>query len=388
MSYHYGATIKKYREKMGLTQAKLAELWPKKSGEAGVSTRYVQDIEYGNKHIDDIQTLRKLCDILSIPYWEVGLSEYNPFNPGAIPGQGRYMYDETLDVIEDLIRQVWSLRCAARLADADRSTKRLNESFSYFREHLPPPLRLENRFQLLYLQVQRLNAVNALEKKDYTTAVAIYNAMKESVAGMNNPAATAIALTELGKELERKGEKQQAVHLLEDARDYALASSRLSLAFTQSYLIRVYAGNHDKLRFERAVNTGLTIARSLNEINEDRSELVYSWSPVSSILAEKSWGYLELGEPDKVLAMREEIADEIQRGNDIRIDAWIPLDWARAYMVLGEVEMCINEARTFYHRCMVMGSTHAISQIDKLLASLEERGYGDVKAVKDFREEI
>lgn len=386
--HHHGKVIKKYREMRHVTQAKLAELWPKADGERGVSITYVQFVEGGIRQITDQYTLRKLCDVLDISHWEFGLSEYDPFNPEALPGRGKRMYDETLDTAEALIQQVWSLRCAARLADAEWSVKRLNELFAFFQKKLPPPIRLEHRYQLLSLQVQRLNAVTALEEKQYDKAVDIYTSMCESVRNLRNVSVKAIALKSLGKELERKGEKMQAISLLEDARDASFGASKQVIAFVHSYLARGYASIGDNLRFERAVNTALSTASSLKETDRDGSDFVYSWSAISAILAERSWGYLELGEPRKTLAMREEMTQQILLGQDARLHAWIPLDWARAYLMVGEIEQCVEEAREFYRRALVMQSPHAVSQVNKILKSLDVQGYSDVQNVKDFRDEL
>jgi hypothetical protein len=141
------------------------------------------------------------------------------------------------------------------------------------------------------------------------------------------------------------------------------------------------------VRFERAVNTGLTLAKGLGDY-EDGTDFIYSWSAVSAIMAEQSWGYIELGQPKKTLAMREEITEVLRLGQDARVEAWIPLDWAKAYKLIGEIEKCIDELREFYRRCTIMGSSHALAQVNKLLSSLNEDGYADVQAVKDFREEI
>ncbi|HEU5376133.1 MAG TPA: hypothetical protein VFV38_11880 [Ktedonobacteraceae bacterium] len=35
-----------------------------------------------------------------------------------------------------------------------------------------------------------------------------------------------------------------------------------------------------------------------------------------------------------------------------------------------------------------MGSSHALSQVNKVLASLERDGYGDVAAVRELQEEL
>jgi transcriptional regulator with XRE-family HTH domain len=389
--YHYGKTIRAYREQNGMTQQQLADVWPKSErfgGGEGVNWKYVQDIEHGRKRIEDNQTLRKLCDILHIPYWKVGLSEYDPFSDTTLPGHGKSMYTETLDVVENLVRQIWSLRCAARIADAERGVKKLGELFAYFHTELPPPLRLERRFQFLYVQYLRLKATAFLEKKQYTKTMDTYQEIFALVKNEDVPAIKALALKSIGKELERKGETHEAVYYLEEARDAAMDASKLLRAFVHSYLIRVYASSGDLLRFERAVNTGLTIARSLPGMYEDGTDFVYSWSPVSAILAEQSWGYISLGQPEKTLAMRQEITHELKIGQDTRVEAWIPLDWAKAYKMMGEIETCIDELREFYRRCTIMQSPHAISQVNKVLASLEKDGYADVPSVKDFKEEI
>jgi len=201
-------------------------------------------------------------------------------------------------------------------------------------------------------------------------------------------AAKALALKSIGKELERQGDKQGAVAYLEEARDASLDASKLLRTFVLSYLIRVYGSSGDHLRFERAVNTGLMFARSLPGTYEDGTDFVYSWSPVSAIMAEQSWGYIESGQPEKTLALRDDITRALKLGQDARVEAWIPLDWAKAYKMIGEIEKCIDEAREFYRRCTIMQSPHALSKLDKLLAALDADGYGDVQAVKDFREEI
>jgi transcriptional regulator with XRE-family HTH domain len=87
MKYHYGVTIREAREKLNMTQAQFAEKWPQAGGGTGVSANYVSDVERGIKHITDPQTLRRLCKILQIPLWKMGLSDYDPFNPNLSEGQ-------------------------------------------------------------------------------------------------------------------------------------------------------------------------------------------------------------------------------------------------------------------------------------------------------------
>jgi tetratricopeptide (TPR) repeat protein len=388
--YHYGLTIREYREKAQMTQAQLAEKWPKSErfgGGEGVNWKYIQDIEHGRKRIDNNQTLRKVCDILAIPYYKVGLSEYDPFTQTMLPGHGRSMYDETLDAVEDLVRQIWALRCAARIPEADKGVKRLGKLFTYFNESLPPPVRLEHRYVQLYVQYLRLKATAHIEKKQYKQTMQVYEEIYKLVHTAEEPGLKSLALKSIGKELNREGSHQEAVVYLEEARDAAMDGSKLLRAFVQSYLMRAYGGNKDLVRFERAVNTGLTLARLVEDF-EDGTDFIYSWSAVSAIMAEQSWGYIELGMPEKTLAMRKEITEALRLGQDVRVEAWIPLDWAKAYKLIGEIEQCIVELRELHQRCTVMGSLHALSQVNKVLASLERDGYGGVPAVSNFKEEL
>ncbi|HLG66158.1 MAG TPA: helix-turn-helix transcriptional regulator [Ktedonosporobacter sp.] len=388
--YHYGLTIREYREKAKMTQQQLADKWPRSErfgGGEGVNWKYIQDIEHGRKRIEDSQTLRKVCDILHIPYWKVDLSEFDPFAQTLLPGYGKAMYETTLDTVEELIRHIWSLRCAARIVEADKGVKKLGQLFAYFNEALPPPVRLEKRYCFLYVQYLRLKATAFLEKKQYKETIQTYQEIFHLVKNEAEPSLKALALKSIGKELNREGKHQDAVDYLEEARDAAIDGSRLLRAFVHSYLIRAYGGNKDLVRFERAVNTGLTLAQSTGDY-EDGTDFIYSWSAVSAIMAEQSWGYIELGMPEKTLAMREEITEALRVGQDVRVEAWIPLDWAKAYKLMGEIEQCITELREFYRRCTIMGSSHALSQVQKVLHALDDEGYGDIQAVREFKEEL
>ncbi len=384
--YHHGTTIKEFRILRSMTQEDLAALWPKSNGSVGVLARYIQDVEYGKKHIDDPSTLRQLAEILHIPLWRFGLSEYDPFHPLSLPGRGKSLHNETLDAIESLIQQTWNLRCAARLVDAEKGIARLNSLFTYFQEHVPLLMRHELRFQLLYAQVQRLNAVTYVEKKLYDEALDRYRRMYDIAQQSDDASLIALSLMSLGAEFDRRGEKGVALSRLEEARDVSFGSSKQIIAFVHCYLARVYASVGDKVRFERAINSARTMASNLNGSYGDGTHFVFG--RVSSILAERSYGYLDLGEPQKTLDMRMEIEAQIRSDQDVRLETWIPLDWAKAYHMLGQIEECVKEGRAFYRRAVAMQSPHAISQAKKLLKSLEKDGYDQVQAVQDFREEL
>lgn len=296
------------------------------------------------------------------------------------------MYDETLDTIECLVRQTWRFRSVALMDHAKECLTRVNQHFTYFQKHLPPPLKLEPRFLRLFAQVQRLNAVTKVEYKQYNEAIVTYEEMLHTATDINDPVSIALSLMSMGTELERTGEKHEAVNRLEEARDVSFRASKHIAAFVHAYLARAYASSGDSLHFQRAVDTAYTIASSLGGTYGDGTDYVFG--KLSSVLAEKSWGYLELGSPQKTLDMKEEITAQIDADQDMRLLSWIPLDWARANLMLGDIEQSVADARDFYTRVTAMKSPHAVSRAYSFVQDLETAGFGDVQAVRDFKHEL
>ena len=381
--YHYGITIREGREAAHMTQAQLAEKWPQADGRTGVSANYVSEVERGIKHITDPQTLRKLCDILHLPYWKMGFSDYDPFNPGAFLVKGTFMYDETLNTAESLIKRTWNLRRIMSLPYVEEAVNDLNRLFDYLQTNTPPPLRLDKRFQMLYAQVLRLNAVIDVENQRYEEALHKFRRMHEIAKAIDHPATLAMSYLNIGTELERMGQQEEAIECLELARDELFRASKQIMVVTNAYLARAYASAGQKIKFKRAIETALRIVKSTDMFYGDGTDFVFH--SLSGILAEKSYGHLEVGEPEETLAMQEEIKGQIALEANVWLDAWIPLDWARAYLMLHEVEKSVQAGQEFYKKAKLLKSPHAKSRAYRLLNTIETAGYGDVQVVKDFR---
>jgi tetratricopeptide (TPR) repeat protein len=383
MEYHYGLSICEAREAANMTQAQLAERWPRADGGIGVSVNYVSEVERGLKHITDPQTIRHLCNILHIPYWKVGFSDYDPFNPNAFIVKGTLMYDETLNTAESLIKRTWNLRRVMSLPYVEESINDLNRLFDYLRTNTPPPLRLDGRFQMLSAQLLRLNAVLDVENQRYEEALSKFRTMHEIAKAIDHPATLALSYLNIGTELERMGKQEEAIEYLELARDESFRASKHVMAVTNAYLARAYASAGQSVKFKRAIEVALRIARSIEMFYGDGTDFVFH--SLSGVLAEKSYGHLEIGEPAETLAMQEEIKRQIALEANIWLDAWIPLDWARAYLMLGQVTDSVQTGREFYQKAKSLKSPHARSRAYRLLNTIEAAGHKDVQAVKDFR---
>ncbi|SHF34511.1 Helix-turn-helix [Seinonella peptonophila] len=383
MKYHYGMSIREGREKMNMTQAQLAEKWPKSGGGTGVSENYVSDVERGLKKITDLETVRRLCNLLQIPLWKVGLSDYNPHNPTTII-RGTNMYEETLNTAESLIKRTWGLRRVMSVPYVEESVNDLNRLFEYLHVHTPPPIRLDKRFQMLYAQVLRLNAVVDVENQRYVEALDKFRKMNEIAKAIDHPATLAMSYLNIGTELERMGKQEEAIDHLELARDEALRGSKHIIVVTHAYLARCYASAGMKVKFERAINAAIRTANSMEEFTYgDGTDFVFH--SFSGVLAEKSYGHLEVNDPEATLAMKEEIQNQIALEANIWLDAWIPLDWARANLMLGQIEKSVEAGLEFYRKAKLLKSPHAKSRAYRLLNTLESSGYSDHQAVIDFR---
>lgn len=384
--YHHGRTIKKYREKCGMTQQELAEQWPRSGGNVGVDWHYVQLVEYGKKKITNVYTLRKLSDLLNIPLWEFGLSEYDPFAPQNLPGDGKFLLSETLDVAEALIQQTLALRRTAPLPQVEQSTQRIRKLFVYFRKHLPPPAQLETRFLEVLLQEQNLVGLMYFENQRYAEALATFSQMYHSAKGVGHALLTAHALQKMGVELKRAGRMQDAIEALEEARDLSFGLSKHMGAFTNAYMAHVQAAAGNELRFERAINTALTLAEAVQESYGDGTDFIFQ--RVSGILIIRSRGYLRLHQPGKVLDAHEEAKRQVSTDVNLWLDARLDLYRARAYLQLHEIEACIQAAREYFRTIQDWQSPHRTKRAYELLEEVDAAGYGKLPVVQDFRTDL
>lgn len=352
----------------------------------GVDWHYVQLVEYGKKKITNVSTLRKLSDLLNIPLWEFGLSEYDPFAHQNLPGNGKFLLSETLDVAESLIQQTLALRRTAPLPRVEQSTQHIRKLFAYFHKHLPPPTKLEARFLEVLVQEQNLVGLMYFENQQYTEALATFSNMYHSAKAAGNTLFTAHALQKMGVELKRAGRLQDALEALEEARDLSFGLSKHMGAFTNAYMAHIQAAAGDELRFERAINTALTLAEAVQETYGDGTDFIFQ--RISGILIIRSRGYLRLRQPGKVLDAHEEAKRQVYSDVNLWLDARLDLYQARAYLQMHEIEACIQAARDYFRSIQDWQSPHRTKRAYELLEEVEAAGYGKLPIVQDFRTDL
>lgn len=179
---------------------------------------------------------------------------------------------------------------------------------------------------------------------------------------------------------------QDAINTLEEARDISFRTSKRVAAFTNAYLAHMYATNGDALRFERAINTALSLAEPLKESYGDGTDFIFQ--KFSSILVLKSRGYLRIGAPEKTLMLHEEVRKQVQSESNLWLDWKLHLYRARAYLALQDVEGCIVASRECFRGVKDWMSPHKVKQASELLQEIDEAGYGKLKIVQDFRDDL
>jgi tetratricopeptide (TPR) repeat protein len=384
--YHPGKVIRKYRELKGWSQQKLAEHWPKTDGEVGVTWHYVQKVEYSKRNIVDQPVLRKISELLDIPLWEFGLSEYDPWKPHSIPGAGKRLYSETLDAVEALINQTFAMRRYAPLPEVERSAQAITNLFDYFRTYTPPSSKLEPRFLKLYAQEQNIRGLMFFENAQYDKALLTFEDMYKTAEQVRDPVLMIHALQKWGVELKRAERFLDAINALEQARDYSFSTSKPVMAFANAYLAHIYAADKDLGRFERTINAAINIAEPLKEAYGDGIDFIHH--KFSGILQLRSRGYLRLNQPKKVLDLHDELQRHISADGNIWLDHRLHLYRGRAFLMLKDIEACIGAGRKLFQEVKDWKSPHRTGRAYELLEAVENAGYGELQVVKDFKEEL
>ena len=376
MGYHYGQTIRAYRQLKGLTLSQLAALWPSK--ELGVTSRYVSDIERGVKYIGDILVLRKLACILQIPLWKLGLSEYDPFQEDKADSASFFDTDSS----EELIQDLWLIRQNIPFDRFEEKVKKLSIIFE--RQLSNNPLIKDHKdFLRLSAHKKRLEEVIYTEKHNYAASLKCAHDMLELATLSGDNVAQAIAMVRVGVELLREDNKT-SLGYLEKACDMSLGMSKELIAYCYEFLARAHAQFGDIKRFEKAINTSLSFGESMKGVSVVTKDYVFH--SYSAILEENSNSLILFGKGKEALKTLPEIEKHISLERNAYLGMWIPLDYAQAHLYTGDIEESIKHLKLFYEDIKDYNSDRINSRIDKHLTDLEMLEYGELPVVRDFKE--
>jgi len=313
-------------------------------------------------------------------------AEHDPYHPDTLPGAGKRIYAETLSAVEVLIHQTLDMRSYVPLPVIEHNAQRLQSIVNYYQEALPVPVRLEKQFISLLIQQDNLAGLMHFEHDEHRRAIALYERMYKSAQRLDDPAHLILALTKLSVNHMRFKNMQEAVQAGELARDLSFNASKQAAAYTNAYLAHIYAAEKDAGRFERAINAAINIAEPLKDAYGDGTDFIHH--KFSGILQLRSRGYLRLNQPEKTLALHDELHGRINADGNIWLDHRLHLYRARAYLMLRDVESCVGACRELFRDVKDWKSPHRTGRAYELLAEVTKAGYGDMLIVKEFKEEL
>jgi transcriptional regulator with XRE-family HTH domain len=386
MRYHYGQTIREYREKRNISIARLADMWPSK--EDGVTSRYVSDIERGKKHISDVGVLRELARILDIPLWKFGLSEYDPFKEMKDGLLQTSDLKENFSLIESLIQQIWTTKVASGI-NVDNHILMLSRHFHYLLEKYHPGLFDDVDFLCLYAQVKRLQAVRAYDDRHYEQALAYFREMKALAERSNNSVSLALSHMAIGVESMRAGNLDVALAYLHKAHDFTFKTGKEVASLVSGMLARCYASKGDRYHFEKYGNHAVMVGQVLGNSRLNMTDYVFT--SLSGLMEEISNGYILLNHGAKALEYLPQIERQLASEGNLYLDMWLPLDYAQAYLCLGEVMESLHYLQLFYEKTRLMRTRHIESRMAEHIHAIEKLGYGnlpEMAQVKDIFNEI
>lgn len=372
--YHYGVTIREYREKKGWTIRYVADNWPTHA----VTANYVSDIERGVKHISDMQVLRALAMLLDIPLWEFGLSDYNPFQKAS---ETEKFFDA--DTLHELIEDLWLVR---QNISFDMFEIKVNKLSRIFKEQSKnnPLIKDSRNYLRLFAHFRRLQEVIYTERHEYSRAKQYATDMLRLATLAGDKVAIAISYTRIGVELLRDDDRT-ALEPLRKACDISLSlPSKDVRSYCYAMLARAYAQFGDLNLFERNIDVAANCGTNMEGQAVSTKDFVYH--AYSATLEEKSNGYILFGDGVKALQSLIDIEYEIKKERNSYLGIWLPLDYAQSHMLQGQVEESLRYLEIFYNNAVEYKSERIIRRIQDHMEELDDKGYGEVMVVRNFKE--
>ena len=115
-----------------------------------------------------------------------------------------------------------------------------------------------------------------VERKHYAEAPTAYSTIYNIAKQLDESYFLTLALMNMGVELERIGQKREAIEHMEKARDTFFETSKEVAALVHSYLARAYASLDDGLRFQRAIQTvQILMSRLKHNLNNDINHVFF-----------------------------------------------------------------------------------------------------------------
>jgi tetratricopeptide (TPR) repeat protein len=384
MSHTHGQVIRKYRKLAYMSLKDLGRCWH--ASGVGVGANYIQDVESGRKVIVSQTTLRRLAGLLSIPLWEFGLSEWDPFSETYTRIGGRTMIDFSLGIAEALLEQAWRLKNTESSYLAEKALSILFDQYAYMEKNSPPTVTQSREFKHFAIQLMRLKAGLLIDRKQYSEALDTFRNMLKSAIDLNDPTQKVFAYIGIGWELDRAGKYEDATEALEQARDVSFLTGKALASVAYSYLSRVYAHVSDEKRHERILHVALELSTHLgSSYMSTEDNTFFSMSDISGA---GCTSYLDIGKVSEASILYKDFERQVLRESSPFEFAGLSLVQARIHLMQDNLEYTISDLREYFKRSEKFQSEHLKNRGLKIIREMKQKGYAEEKKLLELEEEF
>lgn len=323
----FGKLVRAYRKQRGLTQAQLADLW-------GYTRTYVTQIEAGKRKLDRPSQITRLAELLEIPkerLYAIGRAIPDQEVSTRTPDTDNALLQMLLTPGKDMVRLSWMVWLADQHPAIETNLRRLvvqlDQALTAYRGEFATPAR-----QLLAYAHLMMGKI-AFDQLDYAAAGGHFTEMRELGEILHDPDIQALALIHLGDMLRKRNRYEAAIRCLEAARVFSEHATRSIEGMRHLILARGYYCFGDQQQFQRAIETALTIANTV----QDSIDNLANQFTLDDVLQEQAAGYTTLWQAEKALAIYQE-TDRQRPFRPLREQGSYLIDKAQATFHLGNLD--------------------------------------------------
>lgn len=338
-----GQVIREYRKVRGLTQKQLA-------GALGVEARTLRMYENGERVLENISDLRRIAELLEIDPAELGVASSR-------------QHISTVAQIQEVVERVATLIPQACFIEA-RST-----IDTFFRNVLHQPDNADPIFLRTLAYAHCLaGQIHAITRRTHDAEYILqyFREMAQIAQTIDDQTLLNIALSYQGDTLRRRGEKAQAILVLEQAHACTPLANAAAQGHNALLLGRAYASNEDYAGFAREIARAEELART--HTTPSLPLILYS---LGAIYEEGVTIYAKIGQHEKSLHCFQQ-AEQLLPANNL----WhmlLKADHAEMLVYNGDILQAMPILVEVAHLSQMYGNQRLIERLYRLQYYLDDQ---------------
>jgi transcriptional regulator with XRE-family HTH domain len=338
-----GQVIREHRKARGLTQKQLAS-------ELGVEARTLRMYENGERALENISDLRRIASLLKIDPVELGLAA------------SRHQIS-TVAQIQEVVERVAMLIPQACFIEA-RST-----IDTFFRNVIRHSDNNDPAFMCALAHAHCLaGQTHAITRKTREAEHILHHfqEMLQIAQAIDDQTLLTIALSYQGDLMRRRGEKVQAIILLEQAGECTPLANIAARGLNALLLARAHASHEDYTSFERAIANAEALAR--NYATPFPPLPLFS---LGFVYEECVAIYAKMGQPEKSLRYLQ-LAEQALPANNL-CTLLLKVDRAEMLIYSGDIMQAMPLLIEVAHLAQMYGHQHLIERLHRLQYYLDDQ---------------